>query len=227
MATEHEWPPRSGFVLSPIVRGWGHTYYWPVDLPPLYKDCSLYPLAWCHFIGVNDALLPSGEIDPAKWGAHIRQRAEHVAYTLRHPQQCHGGFGLGMYTSYALQDPRSTWSLASVHIESRLVGEALRTAGASTATLRAWLGRGGERPQTVVCRGGSAPPVGCNASSYLAGSGACGHSVCYLDPCFSCVRVATVSDDRAADCAARHSQASCAASSGCSWQRAAAVDCWP
>ena len=98
MATPHEWPPRSGFVLPAIERGWGHTYYWPVDLPPLYKDCSNYPLAWAHFIGVNQAELPSGEIDPSKWGPHIAQRVQHVAFTLKHPELCHGGFGLGMYT---------------------------------------------------------------------------------------------------------------------------------
>lgn len=96
MATEHEWPPDSGFTLPAIKRGWGHTYYWPVDLPPLYKDCSLYPLGWAHFIGVNEALQPSGEINSTKWGAHIAQRVQHVGYTLENPTQCHGGFGLGM-----------------------------------------------------------------------------------------------------------------------------------
>ena len=54
------------YLIHPMVR---HHFMFDT-LPPLYKDCSLYPLAWCHFIGVNDALLPSGEIDPAKWGDH-------------------------------------------------------------------------------------------------------------------------------------------------------------
>ena len=134
MATQHEWPPGSGFTLPAIERGWGHTcacnimfrhhshvywsnlhwltsqrldrwvaagsYYWPVDLPPLYKDCSLYPLGWAHFIGVNQALQASGEINASEWGSHIAQRVQHIEYTLKNPDQCHGGFGLGMYARF-------------------------------------------------------------------------------------------------------------------------------
>jgi hypothetical protein len=216
MATQHEWPPQSGLQLPAIGRGMGHTYYWPVDLPASYKDCVRYPLAWSHFIGVNDAVLPTGEIDPAKWGPHIAQRVAHVRYTLEHPSQCHGGFGLGMYTSYALQDPRSSWSLVSVQVESHLVGDALRANGLSTPSLRAYDKRS-RGNGTLRCRYGRPPPAGCGVAEYLMGSEACPRDLCYLDPCFYCA---------GSSCAVKSDETACAAAKGCAWLRRSAVDCW-
>ena len=39
-----------------------------LQLPPSYRDCSLYPLAWNHFLGVHAATQQrSGEINQSEW----------------------------------------------------------------------------------------------------------------------------------------------------------------
>ena len=133
----------------------------------------------------------------------------------------------GRYTAYALQDPRISWSLASVEAESRLVGGQLQAQGLSTATLRAWQRRQPDNNGTLVCRFGAATPTGCTVESYLAGTGECLHNHCYLDPCFSCVAVGrAMVPSRGLRCGGWQRQHECEAAMGCSWRRGDAVDCW-
>lgn len=129
------------------------------------------------------------------------------------------------YTSYALQDPRVSWSLASVHIESVLVARAMSATGVSTASARDFARQQRPNTGTLVCRYGRSPPIGCDAAGYLAGSGACPRDECYLDPCFACVNSASGAGE--GQCAAKsHDAATCEATVGCAWQRQASVDCW-
>lgn len=134
-------------------------------------------------------------------------------------------WGVGRYTSYALQDPRVSWSLASVHIESMLVASAMNATGVSTASARSFAQA--RRSRTLVCQYGRSPPSGCDVSAYLAGTGACPRNLCYLDPCFACLADdASSGVESKLECGAHQDANTCKAVVGCAWERQASLDCW-